>query len=215
MKTRPPILFDLDGTVIDTVELIRESHRHAVRTVLGADLSDRDLVANVGRPLREQMQAFSPEHADELFAVYREWNLANTAGLVRGYPGMAELLSDLRAAGHPLAIVTAKSAAVADLAFDVLPLRDNFDTVVASEDTDRHKPDPAPVLLALERLGAGPEDATMVGDSPFDLQSGLSAGTRAIGVTWGFFERPRLEAVGPDAVVDTVPELRERLVEGP
>lgn len=212
MNDRPPVLFDLDGTVIDTVELIRESHRHAVRTVLGRDLSDRDLVANVGRPLREQMRHFSEEHAEELFAVYREWNLAHTTRLVRNYPGMPELLSDLRSAGHELAIVTAKSAPVADLAFDVLPLRENFSTVVASEDTDRHKPDPAPVLLALERLGAPAAGATMVGDSPFDLQSGLAAGTRAIGVTWGFFDRDRLESVGPDAVVDRVDELRAHLL---
>ena len=212
MKDRPPVLFDLDGTVIDTVELIRESHRHAVRTVLGRDLSDRDLVANVGRPLRDQMRFFSEEHAEELFRVYREWNLAHTSRLVRNYPGMPELLSDLRAAGHELAIVTSKSARIADLAFDILPLRDNFATVIASEDTERHKPDPAPVLLALERLGAPAEAATMVGDSPFDLQSGLAAGTRTIGVTWGFFDRDRLEAVGPDAVVDGVDELRAHLL---
>ena len=212
MSRSGPVLFDLDGTVIDTVELIRESHRHATRTVLGRELSDAELVANVGRPLIDQMRSFSPEHADELFATYREWNLAHTAELVRDYPGIPELLGDLRAAGRPLAIVTAKSGPVAQLAFDVLPLREYFEVVIASEDTDRHKPDPAPVLLALERLGAAAADATLVGDSPFDLESGLAAGTGAIGVTWGFFDRELLEAVGPDAVVDDVAGLRARLL---
>lgn len=207
-----PVLFDLDGTVIDTVELIRESHRHAVRTVLERELDDRELVANVGRPLLEQMRCFSAEHADELFAVYREWNLRHTADLVRDYPGMPELLADLTAAGRPLAIVTSKSGPVADLAFDVLPLRQYFATMVASEDTEHHKPDPAPVRLALERLGVDAEGAVMVGDSPFDLQSGLSAGARAIGVTWGFFDHDQLAGVGADAIVDSVEALRAELL---
>ena len=77
-----PVLFDLDGTVIDSVTLIRESLRHAVRAVLGLELTDDALVVNVGRPLIEQMRHFSPENADELFRVYREWNHANTAALL-------------------------------------------------------------------------------------------------------------------------------------
>ena len=201
------VLFDLDGTVIDTVHLIRESHRHTVRTVLGTELSDQELVANVGIPLPDQMRAFSVEHADRLLAVYREWNHAHTAELIRAYDGMAELLARLVAAGRPLAIVTSKARAVADLAFDVLPVRDYFGVIVTTDDTDRHKPSPEPVHYALERLGESADRAIMVGDAPFDLRAGRAAGCATIGVTWGFFDRETLSAEQPDMIVDEMDQL--------
>jgi pyrophosphatase PpaX len=203
-----PILLDLDGTVIDSVALIRESHRHAVRTVLGEELEDERLVANVGRPLLEQMAAFSPERSEELYRVYREWNHANTAALLLAYPDIPAALAELRAAGRRLGIVTSKSRDAVDLAWGVLPELDGlFDVVVAAEDSERHKPAPDPVLTALERLGAGPEGACYVGDSPFDIESGRAAGVLTIGVTWGFFARPALEEAGADVIVETPADM--------
>jgi len=205
-----PILLDLDGTVIDSVALIRESHRHAVRTVLGEEWEDERLVANVGRPLLEQMAAFSPERSQELYRVYRTWNHANTASLLLAYEGVEEGLSRLRADGRRLGIVTSKSRDAVELAWGVLPtLRELFDVVVAAEDSERHKPDPAPVRVALARLGAGPEGACYVGDAPFDLQAGRAAGVTTIAVPWGFFSRDTLAAEGPDVIVESVAGLVE------
>jgi pyrophosphatase PpaX len=203
-----PVLLDLDGTVIDSVALIRESHRHAVRTVLGQELADERLVANVGRPLIEQMRAFSPERAQELLDVYKEWNHAHTAELLLAYEGLEDALRTLRAAGVRLGVVTSKSHPTVDLAWRVLPtLEACFEVVVAAEDTHRHKPDPEPVRLALERLGAGANGACYVGDSPFDLRAGRAAGIATIAVTWGFFARDELEAEDPDMIVETPGEL--------
>lgn len=202
-----PVLLDLDGTVIDSVGLIREAHRHAVTSVLGENLSDERLVANVGRPLIDQMRAFSPERAEELLRVYREWNHANTDALLRPYPGLDALLDELAADGRTLGIVTSKSGPTVDLAWKVVPLRDRFDVVITSEDTERHKPEPDPVLAALARLGRPAEGACYVGDAPFDLRAGRAAGVATIGVTWGFFTREALEAEDPDLIVDTPAEL--------
>lgn len=203
-----PVLFDLDGTVIDSVALIRESHRHAVRTVLGEEFDDERLVANVGRPLIEQMEAFSTERADELLRVYREWNHANTAALLLAYDGVEEALRELRDDGRRLGIVTSKSRATVELAWDVLPgLSDLFDVQVTADDTERHKPHPAPVRAALAAVGAEPDGACYVGDAPFDIQAGRAAGVVTIAVTWGFFARADLEALGPDAVVTTPAEM--------
>jgi pyrophosphatase PpaX len=207
-----PVLLDLDGTVIDSVALIRESHRHAVRTVLGADLPDAVLVANVGRPLIDQMRAFSPERAQELLETYRTWNHAKTRELLRPFPRMESLLTTLRDSGRRLGIITSKSRPTVDLAFGVLPIEGLFDVVVTAEDTMRHKPDPAPVLLALERLGRGTAGACYVGDAPFDLRAARAAGVAAIGVTWGFFSREALEAESPDLIVDTPEELLEAVL---
>ncbi len=162
-----PVLFDLDGTVIDSVTLIRESHRHAVRAVLGLELTDEALVVNVGRPLIEQMRHFSPDDADELFRVYREWNHANTAALLDEYDGVEDLLTALATAGRRMGIVTSKSRDAVDLAWKVLPeARRHFDVVVTADDTPRHKPSPDPVLHALEALGAGTDGAGYGADAP-------------------------------------------------
>jgi pyrophosphatase PpaX len=201
-----PILLDLDGTVIDSVALIRESHRHAVRTVLGEEWDDARLVANVGRPLREQMAVFSPERSEELYRVYREWNHANTAALLLPYEGVREALLAMRAAGRRLGIVTSKSRDAVDLAWDVLPwCRDLFDVEITADDTPLHKPRPDPVLAALAALDA--PGSCYVGDAPFDIQAGNAAGVTTIAVTWGFFPRGELEAEAPDLVCATPAEL--------
>jgi pyrophosphatase PpaX len=203
-----PILLDLDGTVIDSVALIRESHRHAVRTVLGQDWEDERLVANVGRPLIEQMAVFDPDRAQELYDVYRVWNHANTSALLLAYEGVEAALRELRDDGRRLAIVTSKSHDAVDLAWGVLPtLRDLFDVVIAAEDTERHKPDAAPLLEALRRLGAGTEGACYVGDAPFDMLAGRAANLPTIAVTWGFFPPHELLSLEPDLVADTPADL--------
>ncbi|MEY4226952.1 MAG: hypothetical protein RL190_1709, partial [Actinomycetota bacterium] len=146
----PVVLFDLDGTVLDTVELIRASHAHAVREVLGIELPDEELMAGIGTPLREQMAVFSPERADELFHVYRAWNHANTERLIERYPGVDEVLVELEAEGARLGIVTSKMLDAVELAFRALPPPIVWDVVITTEDTPVHKPHPAPLLAALE-----------------------------------------------------------------
>lgn len=207
-----PILFDLDGTVIDSVALIRESHRHAVRTVLGVDLPDAALVANVGRPLIDQMHAFSPERADELLSVYRTWNHAHTTELLAAYDGVDAVLAHLTAAGRTLGLITSKSGPTVDLAFDVLPLRHHFAVVIVAEDTERHKPDPEPIHAALSRLGADGVGACYVGDAPFDIAAALGAGVEPLGVTWGFFDRQALADAGARMIVSSPAELEAVLL---
>jgi pyrophosphatase PpaX len=213
MRGCEPVLFDLDGTVLDTVTLILQSHRHAVRTVLGKELSDEELVSQVGRPLMEQMQVFSPDRAEELFTVYRTWNHANTKRLIATYDGINELLDALAADGRTLGLVTSKSRDAVDLAFDSVPgIGERFSVVLSSDDTALHKPSPEPILRALELLGSdGTGGACYVGDAPFDLQSAKAAGVKAIAVTWGFFDRAALEAENPDVICETPAELLEAI----
>jgi pyrophosphatase PpaX len=121
---------------------------------------------------------------------------------------MEDALERLKDEGRKLGIVTAKRRATVALAFETVPIEHLFDVVVGSDDTERHKPDPAPLLHALDLLGAKPDDAVYVGDSPFDIRAGKAAGMHAVAVTWGgIHPRERLEAEGPDAVVDSAEEL--------
>jgi pyrophosphatase PpaX len=205
------VLFDLDGTLIDSAAIILASMRHATRTVLGREIADEQLLAGVGRGLHYEMQTFDPERADELVAVYREHNEPLHAEL-QPCPGITNVL-DLLNEGRTLGIVTSKRRVTVQLAFDTLPgLERYFDVVVGAEDTERHKPHPEPLLLALALATAHADETAYIGDSPFDVQAAKAAGVAAIAVTWGgFHSRERLEQENPDAIVDTAEELLDRL----
>lgn len=204
----PVVLFDLDGTVIDSGAIILASMRHAAKEVLGEEPPDELLLAAVGGPgLEAQMHALAPDRVEELVTVYRAHNEPLHEELVC-CAGIDELLVLLKEEGRRLGIVTAKRRATVDLAFDVLPLRHLFETVVGGDETNRHKPDPEPLLLAAERLGVEPRDCAYVGDSPFDIRAAKAAEMFAVAVTWGgIHDRDKLEAEDPDAIVNTAKEL--------
>ena len=211
------VLFDLDGTVIDTGPLIADSFRHAVRAVLGKTIDDEEMLAYVGGwSLREQMCRLAPDRSQELVEAYRAYNEPRHAGL-EFCSGMNELLLGLRSEGVRLGLATAKRRPTVEIAFGHLPaLEGLFDVIVTSEDTERHKPDPAPLLLALNKLAAEPAGAAYVGDSPFDIEAAKAAGLRAIAVTWGGIHgEERLRAAGPDAIVSTPAELKAALQASP
>ena len=153
------------------------------------------------------MAAFAPDRIDELVRVYRAHNepLHDT---LQACTGMEDVLVRLHAAGRRLGIVTAKRRSTAELAFASVPLGHLFETLVGGDETERHKPDPQPLLLAAQRMGANPEQTAYVGDSPFDVLAAKAAGMFAIAVTWGrIHDRARLEQSEPDAIVDSAEEL--------
>ena len=196
------VLFDLDGTLIDSGEIILSSFRHATNTVLGRQIPDEVLAGSIGGSnIYDQMRAFDAERADELVRVYREHNEPLHDDLVT-FEGVEGVLERLRLEGRRLGIVTAKRRRTVDLAFSILPLERYFDAVVTAELTERHKPDPEPVFAALERLGSKPEEAAFVGDSPFDMGAGKAAGVFSVAVSWGKIHPvERLVEAGADTVV--------------
>jgi len=202
-----PVVFDLDGTVVDTVELIVESFRYATSTVLGEVLPDEFILGGVGRPLRTQMERLSQEHAQELYDVYREYNHRRHDALIRGYDGIEEVLDALKAAGRRTGIVTSKSRDTTAMAFRAVGLEERFDVVVTATDTTEHKPSPVPLQLCLQRLGATAAGSIYVGDSPFDIQAGAAAGMTTAAVAWGVFGREVLLAAGPDFWLDEPRDL--------
>jgi pyrophosphatase PpaX len=204
----PVVLFDLDGTVIDSGAIILASMRHAAETVVGGEWEDDELMKAVGGPgLEAQMIALDPDQVDELVRVYREHNepLHETLECCLG---VDDALVQLKERGHRLGIVTAKRRSTVDLAFARLPIEHLFETVVGGDETEEHKPHPAPLLLALERLGAKPGDAAYVGDSPFDMQAAKAAGLYAIGVSWGRIHTAD-KLSDADVIVDRAEELLE------
>src|SRR5882757_3904422 len=206
----PVVLFDLDGTVVDSGAIILASMRHAMREVLGSEHTDDELLQAVGGPgLEAQMAVFAPDRIDELVRVYRTHN-EPLHGELEACAGMEDVLVRLHEEGRRLGVVTAKRRATVELAFARVPLGHLFETVVGGDETERHKPDPEPLLLAAERMGADPKETAYVGDSPFDVGAAKAAGMYAIAVTWGrIHDRAKLEQAEPDAIVDTAEELLE------
>lgn len=208
----PVVLFDLDGTVVDSGPIILASMRHATREVLGTEHTDDELMQAVGGPgLEAQLGVFGPDDVDELVRVYRAHNepLHDT---LEAFAGLEEVLIRLRAEGRRLGVVTAKRRSTVELAFASVPLGHLFETVVGGDETEKHKPDPEPLLLAAERMGVDPSQAAYVGDSPFDVGAAKAAGMYAIAVTWGrIHDRSRLERAEPDAIVDSPEELLEHV----
>jgi pyrophosphatase PpaX len=204
----PTVLFDLDGTLIDSGAMILESFRHATRTVLRREIPDEELVAAVGgSSIQDQMRTFDPRRVDELVRVYREHN-APLHDELEAFPGVHGLLEQLRDEGRRLGIVTAKRRRTVQLSFDRLAIGEFFDAVVTTDDTDLHKPHPEPVFHALRLLDSEPSEGAFVGDSPFDIQAGKAAGVFTIGVSWGKIHPvERLLELGADTVVHSPEEL--------
>jgi len=211
------VLFDLDGTLIDSIPLILSSLRHAIKTVLGQELVDDELLRNVGTPLVRQMQEFSPEHSVELLVAYREHNAIHHDAAVRAYPGVAETLMHLKGMGYPIGIATSKAGEGARRGLSVAGLESFIDTLVSCDDTDSHKPDPAPLKLAAERLGVPITTCVYVGDSEFDIMAAKACKAISVAALWGPFPEAVVVRPGPSyalASISDLPGLLDRLNRG-
>lgn len=205
----PALLFDLDGTLVDSIELILRSARHAFVGFGGRVPSDDEWRAGIGRPLAAVFREYAPEEreTERLIGRYREYQLANHDRLLHAYEGIVPALRAFAAAGHPMAIVTSKADWLARRALEHVGISDLFPVLVGCDTCVNHKPHPEPVERALALLGIAPGNAIFFGDSPHDIASGRAAGVGTVGVTWGACSREKIEASGADHVIDNVTQL--------
>jgi pyrophosphatase PpaX len=210
------VLFDLDGTLIDSRDLILSSFRHTMEVHLGWVPPDKAWLANMGRPLITQLRGFvdTEQEAQEMMETYRLHNAQQHDSSVRPFPGMSETLRQLRAGGYRLGIVTSKMREMAIRGLETCDLGlDWFSAFVTADDPVAHKPDPAPVVLALERVGgAEAVRALFVGDSVWDLKAGRAAGTATAAALWGPFGRDELAEGAPDYWLAEPPAISELLL---
>jgi pyrophosphatase PpaX len=194
------ILFDNDGTLVDTHDLILDSMRYGTRAVLGRVIPDEQLMAKVGIPLAEQMLEFadSLEQRDELLRVYREYNHAQHDAAVKLFPGVAEGLAALQGAGFKMGVVTSKKHWLAQRGLEITGAWPYFAGLIAPDDCPESKPHPGPILAGARMLGLPPEECMYVGDAPFDIAAGNAAGCLTAAAEWGMFERADLAPENPD-----------------
>jgi len=203
------VLFDLDGTLIDSIELIVKSARFAFASRPGPSPTDEEFMAGIGQPLVAQFGPYAgtPEEMQALIAAYRHYQLENHDRLTTLYDGVLDLVLALKDDGRPLGVVTSKMDAIARRSLSHVGLLDLFDVVVGMDHTQHHKPRPEPVQFALNRLGVAPGAASYIGDSPFDIEAGNAAGVTSIAVTWGAFSRDTLATASPSYTVDRPADL--------
>ena len=215
------VLFDLDGTLIDTTDLISRSYQHALTSVMGQPMAPGELYLGYGQPLPEAFRSIlahrkitvgATEHAtliDRLIASYREFNVANHDLLAREFPGVRPILEELSRRGYVLGLVTSKGREIATRGLRLLRLDGVFQTAIFMEDSDRHKPHPDPLWVALDRLNSRDQtrSALYVGDSTYDLRAGRAAGVQTAGALWGPFPPESLVAEAPDYMLRAPDDL--------
>jgi len=204
------VLFDLDGTLLDSVPLILSSYRHVFTEHGLPPRTDAEVLAGLGTPLEAMFERWvdDPALVQTLADAYIEHNLAVHDGLVRPFPGVSELVRDLHVAGIPMAIVTSKRRRGTEMGLAALGLADCFSVVVTADDVSRPKPDPEPVQQALEALGVPAASAVFVGDATHDVHAGRAAEVVTIAVTWGAASEAQLVESGPTHLVRDVGALR-------
>jgi pyrophosphatase PpaX len=209
MPRRPiAVLFDLDGTLLDTVPFILTSVRHAFEGQERAP-TDAEWIAGIGTPLREQLAQFArrPEEVEGLYQRYRDFWLANHDRCTQPFAGAIELVEGLHAAGHPLGVVTAKIEAGAHRSLRHVGLDRYMQAVVAADSGVPAKPAPDGVWLAARRLDREPAETIFVGDSPHDVAAGNAAGAVSVAALWGACTREQLAAAGPRHLLADLREL--------
>ena len=209
MTTLRTVLFDLDGTLIDSVRLILDSYHHTLAAHGLPPRSDEEWLRGVGTPLTVQLAEWSDDRGtlEALIATYREYNLAHHDRMVTVYPGVVDSVAAIRAAGRQTGLVTSKNRLGALRGLTLARLEGMMDVLVCADEVTNPKPHPEPVEKAVGLLGAHPRTTVYVGDSIHDMVSGRAAGVRTAAALWGPFGRAHLEDATPDYWLETPADL--------
>lgn len=208
------ILFDCDGTLIDTYDIILTSMRYTVNDLLGQTRSDNELMSGVGTPLADQMLYFldgDKTRVDEIVSLYRQHNDSIHDEGVRSFADVAPALEKLKELGYKMGVVTSKRHFMADRGLEICGIRDYFDVLIGSDDFPLHKPNAGPILEGCRLLGVDAKNCAYVGDSPYDIQAANAAGCLSIAALWGMFGADELRAENPEVEINAMGELADVL----
>jgi pyrophosphatase PpaX len=216
MRKRPfAVLFDLDGTLIDSIGLLLKCVHHTFEGRTPAP-TDEEWVAGIGTPLGRQLAPYAKdeEEVQQLTARYRSFQREQHDRFTSAFPGVVETIMELDRRGHPMGIVTSKSNEMMHRGLQWIGVDEIMRTTIGMDSCTVHKPEAFPVLLALKELGYSPSEAVFVGDSPHDIQSGNAAGVVSVAALWGPFTREQLAPSSPREYLSDItglPALLDKL----
>jgi pyrophosphatase PpaX len=201
------LLFDFDGTLLDTNELIIQTFQYVLGTHFPGKYERIDILPFLGPTLKETFDSLDPENTESLIEEYRAWNKSMHDELSSEFDGVSETLRLLKTAGLKMAIVSTKKKDMVMRGLGLLDAEGVFDEVIAMDDVVKTKPDPEPILLALNRLGATADEALMIGDNYHDIVGGQNAGVRTAGVAWSAKGEEFLQSFNPDFMLHHISDL--------
>ncbi|NGP45340.1 pyrophosphatase PpaX [Bacillaceae bacterium SIJ1] len=200
-------LFDLDGTLINTNDLIISSFLHTLDHYYPGQYKRKDVLPFIGPPLYETFENLDQDLSEEMVGMYRDHNLTNHDAMVTAFAGVQETVEALDRQGIKLGVVTTKMKDTAYRGLEIMGLRSFFPVVIALDDVNRAKPDPEPVLLAMEKLQASPAETIMIGDNSHDIEAGQRAGVKTACVSWSIKDHEFLKALKPDYWLEHMSDL--------
>lgn len=203
------LLFDFDGTLLNTNDLILETFMHVLEEKFPGQYSREDCLEFIGPSLTETFDAVAPGETEEMIAKYQQFNMAHHDELAKSYEGVVETLEQLHAMGIRLAIVSTKKRFSLARGMKLMGIEHLFEVIVGYDDVEHVKPDPEPVLLALQQLGVEKEDAMMIGDNYHDILAGQYAGVKTAGVAWSIKGADYLRTFNPDYMLEHMQDLIE------
>lgn len=201
------VLFDLDGTLINTNELIIASFLHTLDHYFPNEYTRERVIDFIGPSLHDSFSGLNPDKAEEMTLMYRTFNHQKHDELVEEYETVRETIQALHEKGYKLGIVTTKRSETARMGLKLTGLDSYFPVLVGIDDVEKVKPDPEPLMKALAQLGSSPERAVMVGDSQYDVLGGKNTGTKTAAVAWTIKGRKFLEAYNPDVMLETMADI--------
>ena len=201
------ILFDLDGTLIDTNELIITTYLHTLEKYYPSKYQREDVLPFLGPTLHEAFGSIDPDLVEEMVLEYRAFNIANHDELVTEFAGVFETVQSLKDRGYKLGIVTTKRHDVTLKGLRLMDLERFFEVVVTYDHVSKTKPDPEPIFKALEQLDSSPEETMMVGDNYHDILAGKNAGTITAGCAWSIKGREYIAKYEPDYILENMTDL--------
>ncbi|WP_226580505.1 pyrophosphatase PpaX [Halobacillus litoralis] len=203
------ILFDLDGTLIDTNELIIASFTHTITQYSDRPYDRKEILDFIGPPLVESLRKVNPDKVEEMVETYRKHNIENHDRYVKAYDGVVDTIEALKEKGYRLGIVTTKMRNTVQMGLELTNLDGLFETVITLDDVNNAKPHPEPIVKALDLLNSKASEALMVGDNTHDIEAGQNAGVRTAGVAWTIKGREVLDDLNPDYMLTNMRDLLE------
>lgn len=201
------LLFDFDGTLLNTNDLIIQTFMHVLEERFPGQYSPKDCMDFIGPSLKETFEQIIPDEVEEMTEKYRQWNLANHDTLVTEYEGAVDTLEKLQEKGIRLAIVSTKRRVMIEKGLELMGAKHLFELVVGLDDVKYVKPNPEPVLLAIEKLGVNKDEVMMIGDNYHDIIAGQKAGVKTAGVAWSIKGEEFLSQFNPDYILQHMSDL--------
>ena len=201
------ILFDLDGTLINSNDVIIKCLRETTKKYVKRDLSNEELNSILGKPLKEQFSLIHNEFVEEMVKCYRELYKKHRDDLTKEFEGIKEMLDKLKEMGYTMGIVTSKGTSGIEHALTKFNMHKYFDVTISADDVENHKPHPEPILKALKALNGDVNETILIGDSLSDILCGKNAGIATILVDWSILPREELLKAKPDFIAKTPKDI--------